>query len=77
MMEDLKMEKKLIKKHYMTKTRKYYKVYITNNPECYGANENLQEVARFTSKGLMFACLESIRSLYERSDFYVVYDYTV
>ncbi len=65
------------RKCYINNNRKYFKVYITDNVDGIGANESLQEVARFTSKGLMFACLDSIREIYENTDYTVVYDHIV
>ena len=48
---------------------RYYMVYIVNKDRT-----SRQEIARFTSKGVMAVCIESIKALYAFTDYTVTYD---
>jgi len=49
---------------------KYYKVYLTLK-----GSYTAIEIARFTSKGLMHICLESIINTYKNTDHQVTWDH--
>jgi hypothetical protein len=49
---------------------KYWRVYISRRD-----GYTQIEIARFTSKGVMWACLESIKALYANSEYSVQWDH--
>jgi hypothetical protein len=48
---------------------KGYRVYISRED-----GRTRQEVARFTSKGLMYICLDSIRKTYQGTEYHIEWD---